>query len=41
MNETVQEPPVKKSLLLMGSDSESEDEGLDTDNTLDGYKAEP
>lgn len=31
-DETVQKPPAKKSFLLMGSDSESEDEGLDTDN---------
>ncbi|KAK7933666.1 hypothetical protein WMY93_004562 [Mugilogobius chulae] len=36
INETGQEPPPKKmSLLLMGSESESEDEGLATDNTLE------
>ena len=41
-DEMEQEPPKKKiSLLLVGSESESEDEEVGTENTLERYKAEP
>lgn len=36
------EPPKKKiALLLMGSESESDDKVLTTDKSLERYKAEP
>lgn len=36
-----EQPPKQISLLLLGSESESEDEGSGTDNALERYKAEP
>lgn len=42
MDKTEQGPPPKKiSLLLLGSESKSEDEGSGTDNALERDKAEP